>query len=82
MIYVYTREGNIWADIRVPDDAKTLKRLDTRTAKACRKIIAKPGPNVPDRVGALAERALSELQVPPPLGKRIKRSYRVLRGFE
>jgi hypothetical protein len=70
-INVFIRnDGSYWADYDTSTESGTvLKQCSVDTEREIRKLISNPGPWVPERVRALAQRALVEkLQYPrPPL---------------
>lgn len=80
MIYIYERNGRTWADLSKPEGARTVKKIHVDTPKKCRKVIARPGKVLPDRIIALAERALSEIPQKDTLWNRIKKATNILRG--
>lgn len=82
MIYIYSYQGRVWAGFSVPRTAKKMKSISVANEKECKRVIKKPGKIIPDRVAALAERALSELTPKDSLGRRLKQAWRVLRGYD
>ena len=80
MIYIYKLNNRIWADLRKPEGARVVKKIHLDTPKKCRKVIARPGKDLPERVIALAERALSEFTPKDTLWNRVKKATNILRG--
>lgn len=75
-VYVFQRNGKVWADVRPPPDNKVTRTIDCRDSAEAYKLAAKESGRVQavlERVGSDMAQMPAQIELPKGgIGKRLK----------